>query len=702
MTIKSEYFDLLKHLGPTSTINNLNQNLDSNLIALRHDVDYDLDIALEMAFHEKEFGCKSTYFLLPTASYWNSENFKEKCIQLTQYGHEIGLHVNAVIEFMDNKNSSFKKILQEQLSTLRSFGLEIRGVAAHGDAKCYEYSLSNYWCFSDLKPKQPFEEENGRTAEGPKFEKERRILSYPSLDEIKNPSGDKEYLWSVPFSEINIDYHAWHVRHDLYFSDSGGSWARTGSPMEISLKNKRAQILVHPEYWLGKKKTYFFICPARSGSKYLNKILQTSSNFESNHEYILNQEFHCGKRHTKPTEFIKEIEKDNKYLENSFISAWKEMLHKKRDTAEVNVYLSQFVDHIKKFFPESKIVFLYRDPSLVLRSLEKRGWYDTAFDEKHPTINLYNPENLTQFQRICVYLQQCLSECFEKSDYTLKLDDLTDSIPQIVKSFRDLGIIAHPELLKNIIGNKLDSTSDHDREVFDNWQDTEKQFFIETVPRINQDGFNIPAVMPNNLSEPKPKFGKKYEYNINFSTQKVFLTNAIFRNGVLKKINEELHSTAILFGSTWDKTNFTGGLPVSRNGFYKGTIEVKIYEKPSIENKAISGYLLYYNKGKQIEKKRLFTLDKARPKVNFSFSIPDKFEIDIAIFIPQYANLEIELSNFKLNKISSIPLVYERAFRYFRIMKKLSAPIYYRNTVEAKYKKWKMLFINMKRSLKLH
>ena len=66
MTISSDYFQYLEHFRKTCTLNYFYKNKKkSNLIALRHDIDHDIDIALEMAYFEYKSNIKSTYFVLP-------------------------------------------------------------------------------------------------------------------------------------------------------------------------------------------------------------------------------------------------------------------------------------------------------------------------------------------------------------------------------------------------------------------------------------------------------------------------------------------------------------------------------------------------------------------------------------------------------------------------------------------------------------
>src|SRR5262245_6342071 len=61
---------------------------------LRHDVDFSLDFALEMAQIESEMSICSTYFVMPTNDYYNvySKRGRDVLRSLVSLGHEVGLH----------------------------------------------------------------------------------------------------------------------------------------------------------------------------------------------------------------------------------------------------------------------------------------------------------------------------------------------------------------------------------------------------------------------------------------------------------------------------------------------------------------------------------------------------------------------------------------------------------------------------------
>ena len=162
MSIKKEYFDLLTHLGSTSTVAELCASKQGdNIIALRHDVDHDLELALEMAHHEWRLGFKATYYLLHTEKYWNDPKFPLLVRQLKEYGHEVGLHINTLTQWMHGEIDNVELEIEGALAHVRACGIEVTGVCAHGDKLCYEKGFVNYWLWNELRVDDPSHELGG-------------------------------------------------------------------------------------------------------------------------------------------------------------------------------------------------------------------------------------------------------------------------------------------------------------------------------------------------------------------------------------------------------------------------------------------------------------------------------------------------------------------------------------------------------------
>ena len=71
---------------------------------LRHDIDYELDRAVEFSVIERERNAKSTYFVLLTSDFYNpaSKSSLKVFDELRKNGHEIGLHFDEVRYSSDN------------------------------------------------------------------------------------------------------------------------------------------------------------------------------------------------------------------------------------------------------------------------------------------------------------------------------------------------------------------------------------------------------------------------------------------------------------------------------------------------------------------------------------------------------------------------------------------------------------------------
>ena len=77
---------------------------------IRHDVDFDLNLALNLAKFENEIGIRSTYFVLTSCESYNVLCEKNKLIlkKIISLGHEIGLHFDPSI-YKDNLDDIVKK-----------------------------------------------------------------------------------------------------------------------------------------------------------------------------------------------------------------------------------------------------------------------------------------------------------------------------------------------------------------------------------------------------------------------------------------------------------------------------------------------------------------------------------------------------------------------------------------------------------------
>jgi len=166
-------------------------------IILRHDIDYCLESAVEIARIEEKAGVRSTFFLLPPGSpkslYFDySRKFVNKCKRISDSGHDLGLHNNALTKHL-NTNENLRAILKKPLDFLRKKGIEICGTSCHGDPLCYNVKYYNYEIWKEFDPS-------------------------------KNEPLNRWKIDKVSLNDFGLLYEANFLDYDFYLSDSGGEW----------------------------------------------------------------------------------------------------------------------------------------------------------------------------------------------------------------------------------------------------------------------------------------------------------------------------------------------------------------------------------------------------------------------------------------------------------------------------------------------
>lgn len=192
----------------------------TNVISIRHDVDDNLCASFNFAKLEERLGIRSTYFVLDTAPYWNSLGNVMQLGRITNHGHYLGWHNNAIAAHRQGFDLRF--CVQSPLAILRNFA-PIIGTASHGDPLCHKEGFLNYYVFKG-------------TNWNPKF---------PSVP-----------MRTFDLEEFGLEYEAYHTGHTHYISESGGQW---GAQTEEILKDfercvsdgksVKLQVLIHPQWW---------------------------------------------------------------------------------------------------------------------------------------------------------------------------------------------------------------------------------------------------------------------------------------------------------------------------------------------------------------------------------------------------------------------------------------------------------------------
>jgi len=188
------------------------------VFCLRHDVDSRLDSALELAALEAGRGIRATYFVLHTAPYWNEPGLIPRLKRLQELGHEVGLHNDLVtVERLQGVNVA--DYAHSVLERLRGNGIDVVGAAAHGSPWCHRLGFHNNYVFAGWDEPVP---------------------GFP----------DTGVRHKLDPAELGLEYEAYHVPRDAYFSDSAFIDRRRAHPSSVRLPPAgRTIALIHPCHW---------------------------------------------------------------------------------------------------------------------------------------------------------------------------------------------------------------------------------------------------------------------------------------------------------------------------------------------------------------------------------------------------------------------------------------------------------------------
>lgn len=221
-----------------------------NVIALRHDCDnrQSLRTAVKMARWEHERGYRSTYYILHTSPYWDAPDFEELLERIAGFGHEIGIHSNALAQSLRTGEDP-DLILERAIERLRGLGYQVRGVAGHGDRFCNRYKAPGELDFANDE----------------QFLECRRE-SYGEPDRVITRGKISRRLAPRPLADFDLEYEALWAAYPFpwRYSDSGGRWRDPGfdhvadrfagqttttKPPEATLERRQLNLLVHPDWW---------------------------------------------------------------------------------------------------------------------------------------------------------------------------------------------------------------------------------------------------------------------------------------------------------------------------------------------------------------------------------------------------------------------------------------------------------------------
>ena len=205
-----EYKEIISLIQEYLPIVDFNDVIDNNLdkyCVIRHDVEYSLDRALELAKLENELNIKSTYCIQVRNNIYNAISDKniELVKQIHTLGHEIALH-------------------QDPPAGLDDFGLQKYLLQDIGVLSMY-YDLP-IKIFSYHRPKQEY------------------LQKYFTVKDLINTNGNKFFHYFNGKGTIKPE-----ERDVTYLADSNHLW-KWGDPKDVDFsKINKLQMNMHPYSW---------------------------------------------------------------------------------------------------------------------------------------------------------------------------------------------------------------------------------------------------------------------------------------------------------------------------------------------------------------------------------------------------------------------------------------------------------------------
>ena len=190
-----EFFKALKDLGTTQRFRDWQGD---NVFLMRHDVDFDIKLAHQLAVIEQEAGIVSTFFILTTCESYNvlCDRNRNLLRELVAMGHEIGLHFDPRL-YRDELDPAVRREVE-----LLSFAADqaVRSISLHNPSIHGQYPMFEGY-----------------------------INAYDtSMFSDDNYISDSLYLFrgKNPFEFIkNIDKHMIQILlHPMHYSASGGGY----------------------------------------------------------------------------------------------------------------------------------------------------------------------------------------------------------------------------------------------------------------------------------------------------------------------------------------------------------------------------------------------------------------------------------------------------------------------------------------------
>lgn len=111
------------------------ENIEDNVVLMRHDIDICLEKALSMARLENRLGIQSTYFIWVSGLYYNIFHHRSRALirEIAHLGHDIGLHFDSSkYGMLDNSGiETMIDVEKNALSSISNDEFTIRSISEH-------------------------------------------------------------------------------------------------------------------------------------------------------------------------------------------------------------------------------------------------------------------------------------------------------------------------------------------------------------------------------------------------------------------------------------------------------------------------------------------------------------------------------------------------------------------------------------------
>jgi len=214
---------------------------DKVVLTIRHDVDDNIESAVKFAYREHKYGITTSYYILHTSPYYGvtGKNYFKRNDQVIfymkkiqdEYGQEIGWH-NDLVTLQVVYDIDPKIFLKNELSWLRSNGINIYGAISHGSNFCHVYHYVNAYFWDDV-----IGSNNGDFYNWETIPKDGQIIKI-----------EKDKL-----SNYSLEFNDGSLHPDYFFADcnfpNGKRWNMGMVNWDTIQPGKKVEILIHSQHW---------------------------------------------------------------------------------------------------------------------------------------------------------------------------------------------------------------------------------------------------------------------------------------------------------------------------------------------------------------------------------------------------------------------------------------------------------------------